>query len=116
MNRGAAPTPSGAWRRDLSGRGSSGILELQAEIDDLCQRPAFQTLRSLLIGAHDELVSLLVRGPALDAADYAKQAGTAHGLESLEELLRDIRVGAERVNQKLAAEAERHRSQMEVIQ
>lgn len=115
MPRGVAPNPAGAWRRGLNGRGSSGILELQAEIDDLCQRPAFQTIRSLLISAHDEIVDDLVQGPALDAADYAKQSGVALGLGSLEALLGDIRSGAERVAEKLAIEAERQRSQMEVV-
>jgi hypothetical protein len=113
--RGAAPNPAGAWRKVLNGRSSGEILELQAQIDDLCQHPAFQDLRSLLIGAHDELVADLVGGPALDGSDYAKQTGTALGLRSLEDLMGDIRGGAERAAKKLAAQAESQRSQMEVV-
>jgi hypothetical protein len=90
-------------------------MELQAELDEICTRPAFQQIRSLMIEAHDELVADMVKGPAREAAEYAKQAGAILGLEGLELLLREIRSAAERGEDKLRAEAELSRPHLEAL-
>lgn len=112
---GAEPNAKGKWAKALRGRGPQESMELQAEVDDLLGRPAFQTLRSLLINAHDELVADMVTGPVREGAQYAKQAGAIEGLEGLEILLKEIRHAAARGEAKLRDDAERARPRLEAV-
>lgn len=115
MPRGVAPNATGAWRRELSRRSPDELIALLEGVDDLAEHPTFQTIRSLLIEAHDELVADMVNGPAREAIDMNKQAGAILGLEALESLMREIRVGGERAHAQLVAEAERTRPNLEAV-
>lgn len=110
MARGAEPNPAGAWRPALARRSPGEQLQFRSELEELCQIPVFGEIRSLMITAHEELVSSMVTGPVLEQAAYSKQAGTIHGLEALELLIGEIRSGAARVEAKLQAAADRGRS------
>lgn len=112
--RGAAPNPTGAWRKELSRRGRVELVELRAEVEHLVALPAFASIRSLLVEAHDELVADMVNGPVRDASDYAKQTGTILGLKGVESLIAEIRSSAARAEKELADEAEASRPRMEL--
>lgn len=104
------PSARGHWNRALKDRDLSELLELRDQVADLVTQPGFEKVLELLNLAKDgSIQALLLPGPPLEQAEYAKHTGYAAGLAELPTLIDAIR---ETTDQR-AALAERQAAQQE---
>lgn len=105
----AEPNAPGSWRKELDRLEGHELVNLCEELDEILDRPVMQLIRRLLIGAHDELVGDLVRGPIQPLPIMAKRTGLIAGLEGLDNLVADIRAKTVAAEKRMQLQLEKLR-------